>query len=244
MVFGFIKHFYDIIIVMNIKNIDYLKQSKLLLVEDDDKQCDIIKDSLEFFVDTVIVAQDGEEALDLYNQHKPDIIFTDLVMPKLNGIDLVKKIRENDSNTLIVIMSAHANTDDLIESTGLSLVKYLVKPINSTKLIGILNICADELHKRGNLNIQLHNGYSYSYNKKIIYYQSNEISLTSREINFIELLLKHRGSLISKSTIEYCLWENSSMSEAALKNFISKLRKKIGKDTIITVASEGYLIKN
>ena len=115
-------------------NLDRLKPLTLLYVEDEPL---IRQNALEYlrrYCNTVLEAQDGKEALQVYEAHKPDIIITDIKMPKLNGLEMATHIRQTDKETPIIMTTAHTDTEYLLRAVELQLVKYIVKPVTDDKL--------------------------------------------------------------------------------------------------------------
>jgi PAS domain S-box-containing protein len=108
----------------------YLKKTTVLYVEDDDS----IREELEYFlgkkVQKLYVAKNGEEGLNLYKEFKPELIITDIQMPIMNGVKMIKAIKEIDPNVPTVIATAFNDSDFLFEAIKLNVLGYLVKPIN------------------------------------------------------------------------------------------------------------------
>ncbi len=125
-----------------------LNKSTILLAEDDQSVRESFERILLLFVDHVYCARDGEEALNLFEKYSPDIIITDIKMPKLNGLEFIKKIRQVDSDTPIIVTSAYTDQNFLLESIKLSLVDYIVKPIKETQLDKLLIECAKSFRKK------------------------------------------------------------------------------------------------
>lgn len=220
-----------------------LSKSTLLLAEDDERIRKSFKRILLLYVSKVYEAADGEEAFKLYVKHRPNIIITDVKMPKLNGLELIKKIRRNDTKTPIIVTSAYTDQDFLLESIKLSLVEYIVKPMKEDDLNRLLQKCAQILLDKSETHIRLDADCSYDYNNKTFIYKDSKIDLTNKEIEFFEILLAHRGALVTKHEIEDKLYIYEEAPPSALKNLVFKLRKKLNCDLIQTVNKLGYMIK-
>jgi len=219
-----------------------LQKSTILLAEDEDNLRESFKKVLHLFVKDVYDARDGEAALSLYKKYSPDIIITDIKMPKLNGLELIKTIRLEDKDIPIIVTSAYTDQDFLLESIKLSLVEYVIKPIKESKLNSILIECAKVLSQKPQTIISLEDGITYDLDNKILHFVDKDIVLTHKEVDFFELLLAHRGNLVTKQNIEDKLYIYEEAPPSALKNLVFKLRKKLPVDIIKTVSKLGYMI--
>lgn len=219
-----------------------LKNSIILLAEDEKNVRQSFAKVLLLYVGSVIEAGNGEEALSLYYEKKPDIIISDIKMPKLNGVKFIKKIRENDRDIPIIVTSAYTDKDFLLESIKLSLVDYIVKPIRESDLIRLLESCADLLAQKNQTIVHINEQYIYDFTNKILKHKDAVLYLTNKEIDFFEILLAHKGNLVTRQTIEDKLYIYEEAPPSALKNLVFKLRKKIGNDLIKTVGALGYSI--
>ncbi|RXJ80196.1 response regulator transcription factor [Arcobacter sp. F2176] len=220
-----------------------LKKSTILLAEDEENLRNSFKKILLLYVNEVYTASDGEEAFEIYNRCKPDILITDLKMPKLNGLDLIKIIRKENENIPIIVTSAYTDQSFLLESIKLSLVEYAIKPIREINLSQLLESCANILLKNSKTIINLGNQNFYDYDNKNFISKGNNILLTNKEISFFEILLAHKGTLVTKSDIEDKLYIYEEAPPSALKNLVFKLRKKLKVDVIKSVSKLGYIIE-
>lgn len=220
-----------------------LSKSTILLAEDDESIRKSFKRILLLYVSEVYEAINGEEAFELYEKYHPDILITDIKMPKLNGLELIKKIRQLDIKTPIIVTSAYTDQDFLLESIKLSLVEYIVKPMKENDLNRLLQECAKTLLDKFETHIQLDADCSYDYDNKVFTCKGSQVDLTNKEIDFFEILLAHRGTLVTKHKIEDKLYIYEEAPPSALKNLVFKLRKKLDCDVIQTVKKLGYMIK-
>ncbi|MBU3013421.1 diguanylate cyclase [Poseidonibacter lekithochrous] len=124
----------------------YIKKINLLYVEDEESVREILSKKLERFVKELYVAKDGEDGYSKYLELKPDIILTDITMPKLNGIEMSKKIREDNKTIPIIIISAHSDSNFLIDAIDCGITSYLLKPINKNKLLDLLEVNAKNVY--------------------------------------------------------------------------------------------------
>ncbi|MDZ7819831.1 MAG: response regulator [Aliarcobacter sp.] len=181
---------------------------------------------LENFFETIYEASDAISALKLYEKYKPDIIITDIQMPKLNGLEFVKRIRQKDKKTQIIIITAFCDKDYLLKAIELGLVKYLVKPVREKEFEEALFLCINALEK-DETNIVKLDDFTFfdTFNKNLI--SNNEIvKLRAKELDFLELLIKNKNRYVSYEEIENYVWNDSVMTKDALKTLGEKYKNK------------------
>lgn len=113
---------------------ELLKQINLLYVEDDENIRDLLQKVLNRKVKNLYIACDGAEGLEKYYKYKPDIILTDIKMPKMDGITMSKKIRELDSSVPIIVLSAHSELNYFLDAIDINVSGFLMKPLDREKL--------------------------------------------------------------------------------------------------------------
>ncbi len=116
----------------------YLGKATILYVEDDSSIRDFLAKRLNERVLKIYVAKNGKEGLELYKKYKPDIVLTDVKMPKMNGIEMSKEIKNINKKTPIVISSAHNDSEFLLDAIELGVNGYLLKPIDKIRLFEVL----------------------------------------------------------------------------------------------------------
>jgi DNA-binding response OmpR family regulator len=225
-----------------IKDINILKSLNILFAEDDL----VIKESttriLKMFFKEVFVANDGNEALEIYQNHKIDVIMLDYVMPNLDGYQTAKIIRELNKKIPIIIVSAYTDKEKLLNAIELNLIRYIEKPILHDDLVNVLNSVITSLKDNNLILTKLDENSHYSFVSKKVIKNDKEIVLTKNEVTFIELLLDKPNQLISKEVIENEVFKES-VDENTLRNMVYRLRKKIDSDSIVTIKDLGYLLK-
>jgi len=114
------------------------KGLKLLYVEDNELAREATLETLNVFFKDIVVSVNGQEGLDSFKENNFDLIITDINMPKMNGIDMIKNIRELNSEIKIIVLSAHDDPEYFKTATEFQVEGYLLKPIHLTNLVTLL----------------------------------------------------------------------------------------------------------
>jgi DNA-binding response OmpR family regulator len=218
------------------------KNIKILYVEDDELTRENGVEYLENYFENIYEAPDALSALKLYEQIKPHIIITDIQMPKLNGLEFIKRIRQDDKKTQVIVISAFCDKDYLFKAIELQLVKYLLKPIKEKELDEAIELCVSSI-KNDESNIVKLDGNCYfdMYNLSL-FKNEEQIKLRTKEIELLKLLLKNKNRYVKYEEIEAMVWSDSAMSKDALKTLIKNLKSKLPKDCISNLTGMGYKI--
>lgn len=221
---------------------------KILLVEDDLKVASFIKKGLTENNMLVDLATDGEIGEVLAADNDYNLIILDILLPKLNGIELCKKIRQKDTKTPILLLTALGTTDDKVTGLNAGADDYLVKPFEFRELLARIyaltrrsfDLSSNQLLSIADLEVNL--------SSKMVVRAGKEIHLTAREFNLLVYLLRNKGNVISRSEIEEKIWGTIFERESNVVDvYINFLRKKIDKEfepkLIHTLIGMGYVIK-
>ncbi|NQY20532.1 MAG: response regulator [Campylobacteraceae bacterium] len=219
---------------------DKFKKYTILYVEDDEGVRTINARFLKRMFNELYLAVDGEEAYELYNKYSPDIILTDINMPRLNGIDLSKRIRENDSSVKIIISTAFSDKKYLLDAIELNLEKYIIKPLNSRNLLPALTKAVNSLENETNFKVILDENFYFDNNTSLFYNCDVVIDLNKKELLFLKLLVRNRNRIILYEEIEQKVWESEYMSLNSLRTTIGFLRKKLPINCIKNISNMGY----
>ena len=182
----------------------YAKNKEVLFVEDDS---DILKETSELLAlifANVEVASNGEEGLDKYKKHYEitnkyyDLVISDIKMPKMNGIELTKKIYKINKEQLLIILSAHSESNYLLELVNIGISHFISKPLIYDSFVHVLYTKLKELYDNKNEKdtispalLIINNTLSWDKENKQLYKNKKNIKLTKKEILLLELLLKY-----------------------------------------------------
>lgn len=222
---------------------------RVLLVEDEPTLAMIIKETLDDEGFDIILAGDGEEGLALFKQQKPDIIVTDIMMPKMDGFTMVKHIRSENITTPVLFLSARSAANDVVEGFEIGGNDYLKKPFGMAELIIRIKALLHKvmIHPIEENHYQL-GQYRLDPITQILTYCGETIQLSNRESEILKRLCDNRNEIVPMKELLIDLWgDDSFFNTRSLHVFIAKLRHKLDKDTtikILNVRGVGYkLIK-
>ena len=223
--------------------IDKISDVSILVAEDEIELLESTKEYLDMFFDRVYTASCGEEAYKIYQNKRPNIILTDVNMPNLDGLSLISKIRENDTVTKIIVMSAHSEQDKLLHAVKLHLETYLIKPIK-TDLLKELLFKTVSLIRATQKRIYITDLIYWDKETESLWQNSQEIKLRNKENLLLKLLFsKPNKSFSSKEIFEHL---NSGIEKEfsvhAVTSLMKRLRTKIPDEIIHNIYGSGYKI--
>ena len=207
----------------------------ILIVEDDNHIKNLISTTLKVNKYNYLVATSGNEAIMLAVSHKPDIILLDLGLPDMDGVEIIKNVREW-SNIPIIVISARSEDTDKIDALDFGADDYITKPFSVEELLARIRVAtrrlnsmnekqAESIFKNGDLTIDYSAGCVYLYDK--------ELHLTPIEYKLLCLLSKNVGKVLTHTYITMEIWGTTWESDvASLRVFMTTLRKKIEQDSV------------
>ncbi|EON75790.1 two-component system response regulator [Lunatimonas lonarensis] len=221
---------------------------KILIVEDDLRVSDLIKRGLEERGYACEVAYDGMVAQKLLVQASFDLVIMDIILPKINGIDLCKEVRQLYPALPVILLTALGTTDDKVEGFDAGADDYLVKPFEMRELA----VRVRALLKRQGQGLPLPDVLRYAdlemnLQTKVLVRHSKEINLTPKEFKLLAYFMKHPERVISRSEIAEEVWDTHfDTGTNFIDVYINYLRKKIDKDfdskLIHTKSGMGFIL--
>jgi len=219
---------------------EHLKNYTLLYAEDEPQVQESMAEYFESYFHRVYCAADGEEALQLHRRYCPDVVILDINMPKINGLEVARRIRREDAHTRIIMLSAHSEKEILLQATEIDMSKYLIKPVSPIELKAALDKVASELIALPNQSRK--NRLDYTIDKEgLIYRNKTLLELSKSEHRALGLLIKNIGYSVAYETFFYSEDDTETTNEATLRNIMAKLRKKCPDLTIKSIKNVGYI---
>ena len=212
---------------------------KILIVEDDDRIAKPLAEDLRHQHHTVDIATDGIEGWEYAQAAEYDLILLDLMLPRLDGISLCKRLRAAQSKVLILMLTAKDTTSDKVIGLDAGADDYLIKPFELEELAArIRALCRRSPETKQ--PILTHSQLQLNPSTRKVTYKEKLLSLTPKEYLLLEYFLRHPKQVVTRSALLDKLWEfDKSSGEATIKTHITNLRNKLK-----AAGSKNNLIEN
>ena len=220
---------------------------KILLAEDEVDLNNVVTRYLKkngYSVDSVL---DGEEALDYLEYSEYDLVILDIMMPKVDGFEVIKKLRDKGNHTSVLMLTARDSADDKVKGLDLGADDYIVKPFDFNELMA--RIRAVVRRKYGNSSNKLVIGdLILDTSEKSVTRAGKQIELTGKEYEVLEYLMQSKNRILSRDQIKEHVWDfdyegDSNIIDVLIKNIRKKIDIEDGKQIIYTKRGLGYVKK-
>ena len=212
-----------------------MNKPTILVVEDDIPVRNLITTTLKTHDYKYLTAPNGSEAVLLASSHNPDVVFLDLGLPDIDGIEVIKQIR-SWSNMSIIVISARSEDDDKIEALDSGADDYLTKPFSVEELLARLRVTVRRLSLMNtdtgaDSSLYTNGGLKIDYSAGCAYLGEEEMKLTPIEYKLLCLLAKNTGKVLTHTYITQNIWGRSWDNDiASLRVFMATIRKKLEAD--------------
>ncbi|RMG32478.1 MAG: response regulator [Gammaproteobacteria bacterium] len=215
---------------------------RLLLVEDDPLLGEGLQASLQLEGYAVDWLQDGEAAWAALRSDTFDMIVLDLGLPRLSGLEVLKRLRTHNAEVPVLILTARDAPRDRVEGLDSGADDYLIKPFDLDELAARLRALARRRsgHRRP---VMRHGPIELDPSRHEVRFQGQPVVLPRREFSLLRLLLEHAGEVVPRHRLQEALygWQDDVESNT-LEVYIHHLRRKLGREWIVTVRGVGYRI--
>lgn len=226
--------------------------AKILVIEDDVRLASILQRGLEESEMQVLIAYDGELGLKLFENYHPDLVITDLILPKINGLELSKQLRAKYPQVPIIMLTALGTTDDKVEGFDAGADDYLVKPFDFRELLARVKTLLKRT--KGKSTFKQPETIAYADLKinlqlKKAFRKEEEITLTPKEFNLLSYLIQNPERVLSREEIAQEVWGvNFDTGTNFIDVYINYIRKKVDKPfeekLIHTRPGMGFILTN
>lgn len=218
-------------------------RNKILLVEDTADLSLIISETLSECGYDVVAAYDGKDGLAKFIMEKPDIVVADVMMPKLDGFDMARKIRSISPNVPLLFLTAKSGIDDVEKGFEIGANDYLRKPFELRELVVRIKAL---LRKGANIDAVDTIYVIGKYIFKILTFDGLEIELSNIEVRLLEPIAANIGKTVSATDLMIAVWGRDEISNRnSLHGFIHKLRRVLRHDPSVAIINQrgfGYML--
>ena len=219
---------------------------RILIIEDETNLCNSIAEGLRMDGYEVDSCQDGLDALELCEAEHYDLILLDLNLPGMDGMEVLRRLRKEDEETRVLILSARGQIRDKVRGLDAGANDYLTKPFHFEELEARVRSLTRRKFIQKDVCLQC-GEISFDTKARTAIAKGQSLSLTRKEAGLLDYLLLHQGQVISQEEMLEHLWDNSVNSFSnSIRVHISSLRKKLrtalGYDPIQNKIGQGYMI--
>lgn len=228
-----------------------MEKIKLLFVEDDSSFAFVTKGSLELTgLYEIELASNGKEGLEAYQNFQPDVIVSDIEMPVLNGMEMIRKIRQKDEDIPILFATGRTSARDVLEGYQLKVDNFIKKPFIPDELNAHIQAIMKRVQKdkveKTKEKISI-GDYIFVVETRSLHWKENVLRLTDRESKILQRLCAKKNNLLKRDDLLNELWGmNDFFTSRSLDVFITKLRKYLANDPSVqieTIRKEGLILK-
>ena len=221
-----------------------MANEKILVVDDDTNICELLRLYLTKEGYQVTTANDGEEGLEKFNQLKPDMVLLDVMMPRMDGLEVCRRIRKL-GNTPVMMLTAKGETFDKVLGLELGADDYMVKPFDTKELLARITVQLRRAEQHGQSGVLSVGDLALDTETFSLTVQGQAVKLTRTEYAILKLLMENPRQVIAKSVLlDRISMDTPDCTQRSLKQHISNLRKKLqavsGGDPIETVWGIGF----
>ena len=220
---------------------------QVLIVEDDSGIAEFLRLELEHEGYAILHAADGRTALEIFEKAAPDIVLLDIMLPQLNGLEVLRRIRKT-SKTPVIMLTARGDTFDKVSGLDSGADDYLAKPFEIEELLARMRAVLRRNNAREITPLKLR-GIALNTNSMEVTVNKERVMLSKTEYLLLKTLLEHKNTVLSRDTIISTVWgEDHYIDENSVDVYVRYLRAKIddrtGEEYISTVRGVGYIMRD
>ena len=220
---------------------------RILIVEDEKKVAAFIKKGLEEETYAVDIATDGEEGLYMGGQNQYDLIILDLMLPKINGLDILSNLRAKKNSIPILLLTAKDSVEDKVKGLNLGADDYLTKPFAFSELLARIRVLLRRGKVESKTTLEIADLTLNLVSHKVRR-GNEEIELTGKEYSLLEYFMRNQEKVLTRTMIAEHVWDyNFDTFTNVIDVYVNHLRKKIDKNfstkLLHTLRGVGYVMK-
>ncbi len=215
---------------------------QILLVEDDQALASALQTALQKQGYAVNAVEAGKTAVHVINTDAPDLVILDLGLPDIDGLEVLKRVRQKHKDLPFLLLTARSGVEDKVAGLDCGADDYLAKPFEMAELFARIRVLARRLSTSNTAEICIAE-VRLDVNLKIVSVSGKEVELSRKEYMLLKSLMENAGRVQSRHKLENRLYSwGEEVASNALEVHIHHLRKKLGADFIITVRGIGYKV--
>ena len=220
----------------------------VLVVDDDLKLLKMLQRTLVYEDLNVLTATNGEEALPIVDAHKPDLLIVDWMMPKMDGVTLIRHLRQDENKTMVLMLTARDAIENRVDGLESGADDYLVKPFAPAELVARVHALLRRIEPKPESQAVSYLDVSLDPVTREARRAETSLVLTLTEFNLLHLLLRHPRQVLERAQILSEVWGyDFGGDDNVLEIYIGYLRKKLeqngGSRLIHTVRGVGYVLR-
>ncbi len=220
---------------------------RILVIEDEIKTADYIKKGLTSSGFIVDVAHNGEDGLFAATNHPYELIILDVMMPKLDGFQVLEKLRQSDKDVHVIFLTARDAVEDRVRGLELGADDYLIKPFSFAELLARVRSSLRRNQTQSNNEINI-SDLKIDLVKRKVERNNVRIDLTPKEFALLVLLAQRTGEVLSRTFIAEAVWDinfdsDTNVVDVAIRRLRQKIDDQFDKKLIHTVRGMGYLME-
>ena len=221
--------------------------AQVLIVEDDSGIAEFLQLELEHEGYAVLYAADGRSALEMFEKNAPDIVLLDIMLPELNGLEVLRRIRKT-SHTPVIMLTARGDTFDKVSGLDSGADDYLAKPFEIEELLARMRAVMRRNDAQGMAPLKLR-GIELNPNSMEVTLNKERVVLSKTEYLLLKTLLEYKNTVLSRDTIITAVWgAEHYIDENSVDVYVRYLRAKLddraGEEYISTVRGVGYVMRD
>lgn len=229
------------------KDSDTVSKSTILIVDDERDILDLIEYNLKKEGFVVVTAEDGEEGIERARQVRPDLVLLDIMMPKMDGLEVIDMMRQDANLKDIPVIFLTARSDEKTEVKGLDrgADDFLTKPISTTKLVSrIKAVLRRYAEDEADDKVITRHDLTIDRDRYIVIRNGVEHHLPKKEFELLYFLASRKGKVLDRQTLLNEVWGNNIyVIDRTIDVHVRKIREKLGDSYIETVKGVGYRFK-
>jgi two-component system, OmpR family, alkaline phosphatase synthesis response regulator PhoP len=221
-----------------------MQETNILVVDDEFNITDLVRAYLEAEHFRVFIARDGETALQMARQHQPDLIVLDIMLPRMDGLEVLSRLRR-ESDAYVILLSAKTEEIDRVVGLSMGADDYVTKPFSPRELVARIQAALRRLHKTGAddapRQLLTFGTLTIDLDSRKVWLDDQELELTMTEFDLLAVMAQNKGRVMTREQLLEHVWGYNYFGETRVVDVhMGHVRQKIGAEFISTIRGVGY----